>query len=83
MSELTANHLKLLEQVGLSGIEPERVRDGRDFGHLERLGLVVFWQIGRGRPDGIYGAGVAPGRWYLSHAGAEAIGLIGRPLRLS
>ena len=83
MSELTASHRKILEQIGLSRVEPARLRDGRDFGELERTGLVVFWRIGADRPDRIYGPGDMPGRWYLTQAGAEAIGLDARPLRLS
>jgi len=84
MAALSPTHERVLAAVGWGGIQPERLsRNGREFGELEREGLVVFWPIGSQRPEGAYGGAVTPGRWYLTIAGAEAIGLTSHPLRFS
>jgi hypothetical protein len=84
MSALTAAHRAVLEEIGWPGIEPERLRrNGREFHELQQRGFVVHWRAGGQRPPGIFGGGITPGRWYLSVAGAAAIGLDATPLRLS
>jgi hypothetical protein len=84
VTALSATHRSVLEEIGISGSEPERLRrHGREFNDLDREGLVMFWPIGGARPHGIYGGGVAPGRWYVSAAGAAAIGLDQQRLRLT
>jgi hypothetical protein len=84
MTVLTATHRSVLDEIGVGGIEPERLRrHGREFDDLARQDLVLFWPLGGARPDGIYGGGVVPGRWYLSTAGAAAIGLDSQRLRLT
>lgn len=83
MAELTESHRRILESIGLSGIAPEKLRDGRDFPELERRRLVVFWPLYGLRPQEIYGAAMTPGRWYLTGAGAAAIGLDATPLRFA
>jgi hypothetical protein len=84
MAALSPAQQRVLAAIGWAGIEPERLsRDGREFGHLEREGLVVFWSIGGQRPESAYGGAITPGRWYLTAAGAEAIGLTNHPLRFA
>lgn len=73
----------MLAEIGLGGTEPEKlVRNGREFQELEREGLIVFWPVRGSRPHRIYGGGIAPGRWYLTAAGAAAVGLDSQSLRL-
>jgi hypothetical protein len=84
MGDLDAAQRRILETIGWGGIEPEKLlRDGRDFQEVERRGLVVFWPFRGERPRTIYGGAITPGRWYLTVAGAAAIGLDSTPLRLS
>jgi hypothetical protein len=84
MPDLTPIHRNLLEGIGIDGAEPGKLlRYGREFQELERLGLVVFWPIGAPRPQGIFGGGFAAGRWYLTQAGAAAVGPDSTPLRFA
>lgn len=83
MTELGVGHRRILESIGWDGIVPERLRDGRDFPELERRGMVVFWPLHGARSPEIYGPAMTPGRWYLTTAGARAIGLDSTPLRFS
>jgi hypothetical protein len=74
--ELTDQHREILESIGSSGAPADRLlRHGREFGELSAAGLVVFWSHGQARPTSIYGGGMSPGAWYLTTAGAEALGL--------
>jgi len=84
MPALTQIHRSLLEEIGVGGAEPGQVlRHGREFQELERQGLIVFWPAGGARPQGIYGGGFTAGRWYLTQAGAAAMGPDSTPLRFS
>jgi hypothetical protein len=74
VSAITATHRKILAEIGIDGIDPERLlRQGREFQELERHGLVVFWPKGAARPQGIFGGGSTAGRWYLTVAGGAMI----------
>jgi hypothetical protein len=84
MVALTPIHESILAEIGWSGIEPERLtRNGREFDELKRDGLIVFWPIREQRPESAYGGAITPSRWYLTTAGAAAIGLHNHPLRFS
>jgi hypothetical protein len=84
MTSLTAIHRSVLAEIGIDGIEPEKLlRHGREFQELERLGLIVFWPKGGVRPQGIFGGGFTAGRWYLTAEGVDAIGPDLTPLRFS
>lgn len=66
-------HRAILEAIGESGAAPETLRlSGREYGELERAGMIVFWPTGNRRPPSIYGGGITSGRVYLTGAGAEA-----------
>jgi hypothetical protein len=74
--EVTPLHQAILEAVGEAGAPPEKMRlSGREFGELERAGLIVLWVSGSERPQSIYGGGMSPGWVYLTGLGAEVLGL--------
>lgn len=80
---LTPQHREILTRIGHEGAPLEQFRrHGREFGELSASHLIVFWPHGGPRPSTIWGPGVIPGRWYLTDAGAEAIGLEPPPLRI-
>jgi hypothetical protein len=82
--KLTDAHLAILKTIGHTGASLETFqRHGREFGELSAAHLIVFWPQGGSRPGTIYGGGVIPGRWYLTHAGAEAAELGPPTLRLT
>jgi hypothetical protein len=82
--QLTPQHREILTAIGEKGATAERLRRyGREFGELSAQRMIVFWPEGRQRPLGVYGPGTAPGRWYLTHEGADAIGLEPLALRLA
>lgn len=84
MAAITENHRRVLKEIGIGGIEPEKLlHHGREFQELERLGLIVFWAIGGARPQGIYGGGITAGRWYLTADGASPMEPDSTPLRFS
>jgi hypothetical protein len=73
---LTEQHREILRKIGERGAPAEKILGyGREFGELGAAGLVVFWSHRQPRPSSVYGGGVAPGYWYLTFAGAEALGL--------
>ena len=81
--ELTQVHREILSTIGEAGASAERLRrHGREFGELSAAHLIVLWPTRGHRPASIYGGGVVPGRWYLTIAGAEAVGLEPPALRL-
>jgi hypothetical protein len=53
----------------------------REFDELRDQGLIVFWPDGQDRPIEAFGMGTRPGAWYLTQAGAQAIGLEIPPIR--
>jgi hypothetical protein len=82
--ELTEQHREILTKIGEAGAPLEQFRlNGREFGELSAAHLIVFWPERGHRPPSIYGGGVAPGRWYLTIAGAEAVGVEPPRLRLA
>lgn len=73
---LTRVHRAILEEIGEAGVPAEKLlQSGREYGDLERDGLIVLWPRGSQRPNSIYGGGLSPGWVYLTGQGAEAIGL--------
>ena len=73
---LSDQHREILRKIGEAGAPAEKILGfGREFGELSAANLVVFWSDRGPRPTSIYGGGVAPGRWYLTIAGADALGL--------
>ena len=82
--ELAEAHKQILETIGHTGAELSQVhRHGREVGELSAAHLIVFWPHGGPRPPEIYGSGATPGRWYLTHAGADAAQLEPPTLRMS
>jgi hypothetical protein len=53
----------------------------REFDELRDEGLIVFWPDGQPRPYDVFGPGTRTNAWYLTSAGAGAIGLEGPPIR--
>jgi hypothetical protein len=47
----------------------------REFDELRDQGLIIFWPDGQSRPIDAFGTGTRPGAWYLTTAGATAIGI--------
>ena len=73
--ELTPQHREILTPIGEWGAALAQFRGhGREFGELSAAHLVVFWPTGGERPATVYGSGTTPGRWYLTKAGADALG---------
>jgi hypothetical protein len=84
MTALTAIHRSILAEIGVGGIESDKLlHHGREFQELERQGLIVFWPPGGTRPQGIFGGGFTAGRWYLTAEGAAAMAPDSTPLRFS
>jgi hypothetical protein len=82
--KLTDAHREILTTLGETDASLETFhRHGREFGELSATHLIVFWPQGGPRPATIYGGGTIPGRWYLTHAGAEAAELEPPTLRLN
>ena len=82
--ELTQAHREILLAIGESGASAEQLRrHGREFGELSAEHFIVFWPQGGSRPTTIHGGGTVPGLWYLTIAGAEALGLEPPSLRLA
>jgi hypothetical protein len=80
--DLAEQHILIMELIGLAGAEPDRLRSsGREFTELEQADFIVFWRQGGVRPESIFGGGTVSGRWYLTFAGAEKLGLEMPPLR--
>jgi hypothetical protein len=76
VTDLTEQHREILTMIGDTGAAAERLRrHGREFGQLSAAHLIVFWPERGPRPATIYGGGKASGRWYLTTAGSEALGL--------
>ncbi len=76
--DLTPQQQEVVDYVGMTGCLPTN-RFGREFGELERAGLIVFWPVGALRPMGIFGGGTEWGRWYLTRAGAHHLGTLQLP----
>jgi hypothetical protein len=79
MDDMTPQHRELLELIGREGATSDQLgrrEQTREFGDVRSAGLVNYWPPGQTRPLDVSPAYEEPGRWYLTHAGADVLGIV-------